>query len=370
VRLARAVAIAVALSPSVARAQETSAEAEPERAGGTAPERAWTLELGGRLFVRDTVSRVDVGDAVWRHDRAIDTARVSATYDRKRLRIALEVDFAGGDADLKDTYIRVRPVDPLRIQAGRFKVPMSFLGLESKWQLPSVERGLLSELDLDDRDLPFTGERADGVAVSLRPALPLEPRFTAALFQSPLAGGLSPIDPSEHVTQDLYLRGEIEPLADLHLAASFALVGYQEELGQADSFRHLALGSVELHADTRHVRAWLEGFAGQSFVYQADGRFSGNFVAARALVSPRFRRPLAALHRIEPFAGASFLEPTGDRSGDQVSEIVAGVNVAFSRHWRLQLEGAQRVAEGAASPVADSTVVRIQLGASFAETLE
>jgi hypothetical protein len=53
-----------------------------------------------------------------------------------------------------------------------------------------------------------------------------------------------------------------------------------------------------------------------------------------------------------------------------VSEIVAGVNVAFSRHWRLQLEVAQRVAEGAASPVADSTLFRIQLGAAFAETLQ
>ena len=46
---------------------------------------------------------------------------------------------------------------------------MSFLGLESKWRLPSIERGLLSELDLDDRDLPFTGERGEGVSFELRP---------------------------------------------------------------------------------------------------------------------------------------------------------------------------------------------------------
>ena len=51
---------------------------------------------------------------------------------------------AGGDAELKDTYIRVKPVDPLRIQAGRFKVPMSFIWHESKWSLPSVERGILA----------------------------------------------------------------------------------------------------------------------------------------------------------------------------------------------------------------------------------
>jgi hypothetical protein len=208
------------------------------------------------------------------------------------------------------------------------------------------------------------------VSLQLRPALPLEPRFTAALFQSPLASGLTPIDPSEEISQDLYLRAELEPVTDIHVAGSFALVGYQEQLGVADSLTHLALGSLELHADLRYVRAWLEGFAGQSFVYQDDGSLSGTFLAARALVAPRLRKPLPAIFRLEPYAGASLLEPTGDVGGDRVSEIVAGVNVAFSRYWRLQLEVAQRTAQGMASPVADSTLVRIQLGAQFAETLD
>jgi hypothetical protein len=365
-------ALALVLAPPPALAQEAEPPPDPAAKPSEKPaeKRPWALELAGRVFVRDTLSRVDVGEAVWRHERAIDQARVSATYDRKRLRLSLEVDFAGDEAELKDTFIRVMPVDGLRIQAGRFKVPMSFLGLESKWSVPATERGLLSELDLDDRDLPFTGERAEGVSIQLRPALPLEPRFTAALFQSPLASGLTPIDPSEDLTQDLYLRAEIEPLRDLHLASSFALVGYQEELGVAASLRHLAMGSLELHADMRHLRAWLEGFAGQSFIHQDSGRISGTFLAARALVAPRLRKPLSWIFRLEPYAGGSVLEPTGDRGGDRVSEIVAGVNVAFSRYWRLQLELAQRTAEGMASPVADSTLVRIQLGASFAETLE
>lgn len=376
--LAIAPVMALALGPARALAQVSvpdASEPAPPPAksdSGARPEseRAWTLELGGRVYVRDTVSRIDVGEDVWRHQRSVDQARVSADYDRKRLRIAIEVDFGGGDAELKDTYIRVQPIDALRIQAGRFKVPMSFLGLESKWRLPSIERGLLSELDLDDRDLPFAGERGEGVSLELRPELPLEPRLTAALFQSPLADGLAPIDASEDFTQDLYLRAELEPMKDLHLAAGFALVGYQEQLGVADSLHHLAMGSLELHAELRPLRAWLELFAGQSTAYQADGTMSGTFTAARALVAPRFRRPLAALFRLEPYAGASTLEPTDDRDGDRVSEIVAGVNVAFSRHWRLQLEVAQRVAEGAASPVADSTLFRIQLGAAFAETLQ
>jgi hypothetical protein len=338
-------------------------------AAHAARQRDFSLELGAHVFVRDTMSRVDVGGAIWRHERDIDQARLSAVYDRKRLRLAIEVDFAGGDADLKDTYIRVKPVDMLRIQAGHFKVPMSFLGLESKWRLPSIERGLLSELDLEDRDLPFTGERADGLSLQLRPDLPLAPRATAALFQSPLSSGLAPIDAGEDVTQDAYARVEIEPVGDIHAAAGFGLVGYQARLGQADSLRHLAFGSLEIFADTRHLRAWIECFAGQSFFYQPSGTFSGSFAAARALVSPRIRDVLG-IHRLEPYAGASFLEPTDDRDGDQVSELVAGVNVAVTRHWRLQVEGAQRIAQGGASPVADTTLIRIQLGAAFAEKLQ
>jgi hypothetical protein len=371
-----ALLLSLALAPAHAQAQTPPEADAPEATELTAqppapePARKWSLELGGRVMVRDTVSRVDVGDAAWRHERAIDQARVSALYERKHMRIAFEVDFAGGDADLKDTYIQLRPVDALRLQIGRFKVPMSYIGLESRWSLPSIERGLLSEIEIADRSLPFAGERAEGLAVQLRPDVALAPRLTASLFQSPLASGLAPIDASEDFTQDLYLRAEIEPIADLHLAASFALIGYQGQLGQADSLRHLAMGSLEMQLETRYLRAWLEGFAGECFFYRPDGTFSGSFAAARALVGPRLRRPLPHVYRIEPYVGASVLEPTDEESADRVSEGLAGVTVAFSRYWRLQLEGARRMGQGTASPVADSTLVMLQLGAAFSELIQ
>ncbi len=331
------------------------------------PEREWTLELGGRVFVRDTLTQVDVGDSVWRHDRAIDQARVSATYERKSLELGIELDFSGDEAEIKDTYIRVKPTRFLRVRAGRFKVPMSFLGGESKWRIPSTERGLLSELELEDRDLPFAGGRGDGLSVELRPRVALDPRITAASFQSPLAGGL---DPTEDLTQDLYLRAEIEPLHDIHVAASFAMIGYDETFGMAGTFRHVAMGSLELFADTRHVRAWLEAFTGESFAYQLDGSSSGRFVAGRALVSPRLRDPGAGVHRLEPYAGASLFDPTSDVDGDRVTEVVGGLNVAFSRHWRVQLEGARRMAQGQAAALADTTLLRVQVGAAFSEILD
>lgn len=354
-----------------APAPPPEAPAATADAAVTAPKRDWSLEYGARLFVRDTLTRIEVGDdPVWRHDRAVDQARVFAVYDRKKLRIALEVELAGGDAELKDTYIRIKPAKVIRVQAGRFKVPMSFLWLESKWSLPAVERGILSELEQDNRGLPFGGIRGEGVSLELRPEVMLEPRFTAAAFHNPLATGATPLDPSEDVTQDLYARFELEPGPWLTAATSFGWVGYTSRVSAIDSYEHMPMAGVELAADSHYLRAWVEGFVGKSFFYQSDNTTSGTFAAARALISVRLRDPVGWIRHVEPYGLVSVLDPTGDETGDRLSEVAGGTSVAFTKYWRLQLEVARRIAEGALSPVADSTIIRLQLGAAFSEAVQ
>jgi hypothetical protein len=352
------------LSSSAVRAQVV----EPDKPAEPDPE--WELEIGGRLFVRDTVTRIEAGgEDVVSHTRALDLARLFFTYDRKRLRVAFEIDFADGDADLKDTYIRLEPVDPLRIQVGRFKVPMSFLGLTSRWKLPSTERGILSELEVQGRDLPFAGERADGIAVELRPAVRLEPRFTLAAFQSPYATPDTPLDPREELTQDLYGRASLEPIRGLEVATSIALIGYPEEPSSVGTRAEFPMGSLEVQLDAAHARVWAEGFAGESFFPQADGGLGGRFLAARVLAAVPFAMPSLGLWRMEPFAGGSILDPSSEVGGDGLSEIVGGLNLAFSKHWRIQFDVAHRVAAGAAAPSSDGTVFRLQLGATYEEVM-
>lgn len=367
--------LAGALS-STAAAEEPAPAPAPEAPPATADaaataKRDWSLEYGARLFVRDTLTRIEIGDEpVWRHDRAVDQARVFANYDRKKLRIALEVELAGGDAELKDTFIRIKPVKVVRIQAGRFKVPMSILWLESKWSLPAVERGVLSELEQDNRGLPFGGIRGEGVSLELRPEVMLEPRFTAAVFHNPLATGSTPLDPSEDVTQDLYARFELQPGPWLTAATSFGWVGYTSRVSAIDSYEHMPMAGVELAADSHYLRAWVEGFVGKSFLYQADNTTSGTFAAARALIALRLRDPVGWIRHLEPYALVSVLDPTGDETGDRLSEVAGGISVAFTKYWRIQLEVARRIAEGALSPVADSTLIRLQLGAAFSEAVQ
>lgn len=360
-------ALAVLLpSRGVGAQPQTVPEATKAAAEKAEPE--WELEIGGRLFVRDTFTRIEAGDDdVVSHVRGLDLARLFLTHDRKRLRVAFEVDFADGDADLKDTYIRLEPTDLVRVAVGRFKVPMSYLGLTSRWKLPSTERGILSELTAQDRDLPFAGTRGDGISLEVRPPVPLDPRVTIAVFQNPLASAETPLDPREELTQDVYGRASFEPVRGLSVATAFALVGYQEELGVIDSHAEFPMMSLEVELDTEHLRVWAEGFAGESSFTQPDGSVTGSFAAARVLVAGRFGP--SVLHHLEPFAGASVLDPTNDVSNDRISEVTGGLNVAFSKYWRIQMEVAHRLAEGAASLMADGTVVRMQLGATFAESM-
>ena len=52
---------------------------------------------------------------------------------------------------------------------------------------------------------------------------------------------------------------------------------------------------------------------------------------------------------------------------DANTEFQAGLNLAFAKTWRLQLELSQSLAEGTSSSAIESTVFRIQLGARFKE---
>ena len=366
-RAPTALALAVLAVPAAAHAQDNK-DKQGKKDKAAEPDPEWELEIGGRLFVRDTVTRVEAGgEEVVAHDRALDLARLFLTYDRKRLRVAFEVDFADGDADLKDTYIRLQPVDPLRIHVGRFKVPMSVIGLTSRWKLPSTERGILSDLEVQERDLPFAGERADGISLELRPALPLEPRFTLASFQSPYASSATPLDPREELTQDIFGRASLEPIRGLEVASSIALIGYPEEPGSVGTRAEYPVGSLEVELDAAYARIWAEGFAGESFFPQPDGEVGGRFLAARVLAAVPVPLPALDLWRLEPFVGYSVLDPSSQVGDDGLSEIMGGVNVAFSKHWRLQLDAAHRIAAGSAAPVSDGTVFRLQLGATFAE---
>jgi hypothetical protein len=336
--------------------------------GSGTPDR---LDFGGRVFVRDTLRGTDVGDTAWREDRTLDSGRVFLDYrPNKKLRMMLEVDFAGDQAELKDTYLRFRPIKAFGVMVGRFKRPVSFIGLESAWSLPRIDRGLLSELRVEDaRRLPFAGGRGDGVAVEVELDAPTKPTFTLAALESDAADDFS-LDVTENLREDIYGRVQLEAAPGLHLAVAGGWVGAPVVASSPlDSYQHRAFGTVEGFYDGAWLRAWAEAMIGRNTVVYDGGELRGAFRAARALIASRSDR-VVGFRAIEPFAAFAWYEPTSRQPDDQVTEVTGGVALWIARHLRLQLEAARVFTQGDRAPTREATVVRVQLGAAFKSRTE
>jgi hypothetical protein len=80
------------------------------------------------------------------------------------VRAAVEWDQAPG-RHLKDAYVVLRG-GPVALQGGQFKPPIAPLERESRWDLPSADRGLLSEVLVGDFGV---AGRRPGVALEWNP---------------------------------------------------------------------------------------------------------------------------------------------------------------------------------------------------------
>jgi hypothetical protein len=346
--------------------EEPEARAEPDKEEKKPKNR---LEMGGRAFVRSTVSHVDfegVEDDPWLADYAVSSARIVADYRRgRRLKVMVEAEFGDDDVKLKDGYVRVRPVRELTIKAGRFKRPMSAIALESAWRLPTVERGILSELEpWSAIELPFGG-RGDGLTVAYRArSAASEPEVTIGLFEHDMAE--NPLDVSEHFGLDPYARFEAEPAPGLTTGASLALVTYQRVNNDRDAIGHAPVGGLDLAYRRGPVEAWLEGFFGKSTVYDATGRVSGRMWAARTLVWLRAKRVMPWLRWVGPYAKASILDPNTGASDDRGVQFGGGINAQFTKFLRLQLEVEQTwIDDVTVLAQQDRLAFYAQLGAAF-----
>lgn len=325
-----------------------------------------SLRWSGRVFARNTLTRQRLGgQTFWRNQQQVASARAGMRYRHKSgAQAVIKIEFEDDEPELKDGYIRLVPLSTLHVFVGRFKRPMSGIGLAGRWDLPSVERGLLDSR-IEGQKLPFVGGRGNGAVVQYKAPVAAKLRLSAGLFQNSLGTGSSSLDAADHFAQDVYLRASVEPVEDLQLASSFGLFGYLGEVGDPDSFSHAPVGSVEVVYDPSWLRLWAEGFTGKSMFAKADGSTSGNFLGARILVAPNLRTGVP--RRLQPFAGLSYFDPRFSENEDANTEVQGGVNLAFSKIWRLQLELTHSFAQGIASSAIEGTAFRVQLGARFKE---
>jgi hypothetical protein len=280
----------------------------------------------------------------------------------------LEVDFAGDEVEVKDTFIRYDLTAALALTAGRFKRPVSFIGMASTWDLPRIDRGLLSELRIEERRLLFAGGRGDGVAAKLEPPAPWRPELTVVVHQSQVADEYG-LEVTEG-TQDVFGRAEIEPLAGLSLAIAGGWAGALGRIEDGTSYRHAGFGTLEARVETARLRLWAEAMAGDNASsYADDGVQRGRFVAAQALAAARLEE-LVGLRAVEPYAAVAWYEPSTAAAGDRLTEVTGGATVWISGKLRLQAEGGRRIVEGLPAEGSDTWIARVQLGARFEEKVE
>jgi hypothetical protein len=266
------------------------------------------------------------------------------------LRGVVEYDQAE-NKHLKDAYFALRG-GRFEVRAGQFKPPVSPIQMESRWDLPSADRGLLSEVLID----------SFGIA-GRRPGLQLEwdqaggPLVArAGLFRaSSVRGDRIGDEAFDNLARD---GDAVKATARIAWRHQRAEVGAALDLRPAEpipgeGYSRFWTVETDLTWSRRRdgPRVWGEGYAGSS--WQDSNAFDGDaatFLAGRVLAGWRFggrkKRDLSA----EPYAAATLFDPDTSVREDLLWEVAFGIHLGALGHLRLDLE-AQHRAVGRNAPL-------------------
>ncbi len=343
--------------------------------------------MSGRVFVRQTVSKAttpEIPDAPTTFDQDVASARLSVEYRHHRtLKTAIEVELGSGEAELKDAYVRWRPLRSFGIKAGHIKRPISAIQLEGLWDLPIIERGLLSDLEFNTVKLPFGG-RSTGVALEWEPrSMPVT--LTLGAFEPDVAVTL---DAGKELPADVYARVELAVAKKINLGASFGWVGYLLKPDKQEGYRHAPVASVDAHVRRKRFELWVDAFTGVDILPFAIDVATldlpctmetpdsppvcppaeliadrGLYIAGRAVAALRLPG-VGGARELQPFASGSIIDLNVEFVDDEVAQVGIGLAARITKRLRVQAELDRTWARDDA-PAADVTAFALQLGAAF-----
>lgn len=330
------------------------------------------LELRGRVLARYVSDREEGTSA---SDFEAENLRLELRWRPARwLRAVVEYDQAE-DTHLKDAYLALRP-GRFEVRAGQFKPPVSPIEMDSRWNLPVSERGLVSEVL--SYSYGICGRRPGAQASWDHGRL----SATAGLFRaSSVRGDRLGDEAFDNLSKDW---GALKATGRLEWSRKRAGLGASFDLRPAEPlpgagyrrFWTLAVDAAWAARKKGGPRATLEGYLGST--WQDANPFDGvdaRFLAGRALAGWRFGRKTRDLF-VEPYAMLSALDPDTSVREDLLWEASAGLHAGGLRHLRLVLEAQRRGVSRYAplalgllplgqAPPASRTRLVAQLGASF-----
>lgn len=313
------------------------------------------------------------GDAGgWDKRYALSRARLSVTLRyRDLLRATIEPDFAGAacarsgslceEADLSDVFLDFRPFEGFDLRAGQAKTPYGLFETVSAWRLPSVRRGLVSEI-VTDR-LGFGGRRFGARARARARGLPTKPSLELGTY----------VDLGGQSDEDVASRIGVRPFK----GAALELAGYLRAHASSDG-DHGAASTLGFAYDRKRSFVLVDVTLGRARLLRIDGVETGRdstFVAGRLLFARAF--PLGGKGEqalpgawqwrdaeVEPYIAIDGLDPNIRDTDDRGGSFRAGVNLYYLRAFRISGELERRVGQvGFVSP--RETLLSLLLGVSL-----
>lgn len=305
----------------------------------------FSIAVNGSLFARARNTRLARGEPAT--DYAISRARIGLDLGYSNLlRLVIEPDFAGDFADPADVFLDVTPVEELGLRVGRAKVPFGDLELTGRWRLPSIERGVLSNVVAKRLGI---GLRKLGARATARlRGILLKPRLDAGVYR----------DAPDSPDTDVAGRLELKPVK----GATISLSGYARGGGSASGGYGFA-GALGFLYDRKGWFASIEGVLVRAMLVRQDGfrDEDATLAAGRVLLAYAIRLGDFAL---EPYAGGEILDPSARTRSDVGGAVRGGLNLRFLDYGRLGLEvDHQRGQEAFAEP--ERTVITVFLGVAI-----
>ena len=299
------------------------------------------VRLRGRLIVRGQTTRVEGASG---SDVSAENARLTLLWRPARwLRGELEYDVAE-NRKLRDAFLQAG-TGRFSLRGGHFKPPISVIEMDSRWDVPVSERGLLSEVLRET--LGITGRRPGlqgGVEVRGKDLAAFAGVFRASSVRGDRIGD----EAFDNLATDWALKATGRVVHDrrrLQLGVSGDWRPAEPVPGEG--YRRFWTASADAAWSQRPrdggARLWAEGFLGST--WQDSDAFDGedtSFLAGRLVGAWRHGGRKRSAFYVEPYAMLSAFDPDTSVRDDLMWELAGGVNVGSWRRLRLTLEAQHR----------------------------
>lgn len=292
-------------------AADEAAEAAPEK----------HLRVFGRVYARASADERDD----YARTLKIPSARVGVSATFGNVDGEVSADLSSKNI-LKDAFVRLSDDSKrVRLYAGQFKAPFLARELESSWDLPLVERGLVADYLVDTNQL---GGRRLGLMGEVRLKHAWNLKVSGGLFQGATGAG------GERLSEDASGRVTVRPFKLLTLGASTYLAevlhGTQRHAVSADATLHLR--SLALTGEL------------------VTGRLAmGPFTAQLALAQYTLPVGVKKLWALQPVLGGEALQLRGDAGGQGWSAL-GGLNVLYADAFKAMLQAERALRPGDEAP--------------------